>query len=320
MICSANYFAQLDVHVCSTLDKALAPIYIEPDDSTKDIKVMVTKPKTAPKHRRDAPEPIRTLESAKLIPVSLLDPNPHQPRHEVAAGDVAELTASIKASGVIEPLVVCPKADRFVLIAGYRRLTASRLAGLTEVPCIVREGSDAEMLELALLENLQRADLTYIEEAESYKNLMTLAGIDAQGVATRLNKAPSTVYERLSLLSLPADIQAMVAARQISIKSALEVGKIGNEKRRERLAMKADRLAPDELRSRVERATLRKPRKKYEKRAAHPSFKDIFTGLPVKRVYKDQVTFVFKDEDEFIAALRKIIERYDSENWGADVS
>gem|GEM_PF-3078082 len=198
----------------------------------------------------------------------------------------------------------------------YRRLTASRLAGLTEVPCIVREGSDSEMLELALLENIQRADLTYIEEAESYKNLMTLAGIDAQEVASRLNKAPSTVYERLSLLSLPADIQAMMAAKQISIKSALEVGKIGNDKRRIRLASRAERLTLDGLKKTVQSIVERqgKGRKKYEKRAVHPVFKEIFNGLPIKRVYKDQVTFVFKNEDEFIDTLRKIIERYDSEN------
>ncbi len=258
----------------------------------------------------------RPLDSAKHIPVSLIAPNPHQPRHDLTSDDIAELTASIQANGIIEPLVVCPKGERFVLIAGYRRLTAARKAGLTEVPCIVREGSDSELLELALLENIQRADLTYIEEAESYKRLMKVAGIGQQAVASKMNKSPATVSERLALLSLPADIQERVAQRKLSIKAALEVGKVRDEKRRARLALRADRLTLDDLKETV-RLILEKQklgRKKYERRAPHPTFKEIFAGLPVKRVYKDQVTFVFKEEAQFIAALRTIIERYESEN------
>ncbi len=264
-----------------------------------------------------APDPTsRPMDSAKHIPVSLIDPNPLQPRHNLADEDVAELAASIQASGIIEPLVVFPKNNRFVLIAGYRRLTASRLAGLTEIPCVVREGSEAEMLELALLENIQRADLTYIEEAESYKRLMKVAGIDAQAVAKKMNKAVSTVYDRLALLSLPKDIQELVSSRKIGLKAALEVGKLSDDKRRTRLATKADRLTLDDLRTTVSKVLekQKKGRKKYEKRAPHPMFKDIFEGLPVKRVYKDQVTFVFSDEAVFIDALRRVIERYDSEN------
>lgn len=173
------------------------------------------------------------------------------------------------------------------------------------------------MLELTIMENIQRADLTPIEEAESYRRLMDVAGIDQKTVAQRIKKPTSTVNDRLALLSLPKDIQELLTQGNISIRAALEVGRVGNDGRREKLAAKADRLDPEELKARVQRATEKKHRKKYEKHAAHPAFKEIFTGLPVKRVYKDQVTFVFKEEDEFIAALRKIIERYDSENFGA---
>ena len=259
---------------------------------------------------------ISPLETAKLIPLSLIDPNPFQPRHDLKPEEVAELADSIKANGLLEPLIVCSKEDRFCLIAGYRRITASRLAGLTTLPCIVREGSDAELIELALLENIQRADLTYIEEAESYKRLMEVTGIDAQTVAKRMKKAVSTVYDRLSLLSLPTDIQTLVATRGITIKAALEVGKVGDMKRRSRLAAKAEHLKLEDLSSTVTKILEKQKvgRKKYEKRAAHPQFKEIFEGLPVKRVYKDQVTFVFSDESEFINALKKIIERYESEN------
>jgi len=258
----------------------------------------------------------RPMDSAKHIPVSLIDPNPHQPRHDLSTNDISELAASIQANGIIEPLVVCPKGERFTLIAGYRRLTAGKKAGLTEAPCIVREGTDAELLELALLENIQRADLTYIEEAESYKRLMDVAKIDQQAVAKKMNKSAATVSERLGLLSLPKDLQDQVADRKLSIKAALEVGKVQNDKRRATLAGKADRLTLDALKDTVKKILDKQKKgwKKHEKRAAHPMFKEIFEGLPVKRVYKDQVTFVFKDEDELIATLKKIIERYESEN------
>ena len=265
-------------------------------------------------------EQVRPNDAAKHIPIGLIDPNPHQPRHEIAPETLAELTESIQAKGLLEPLVVCLGDGRFVLIAGYRRLTASRLAGLTEAPCIIRDGTDAELLELAILENIQRTDLTPIEEAESYKRLMQVAGIDQKSVAQRVKKAESIISQRLSLLALPKDIFDLLAQGRISIRAALEVGRVSDGKRRERLASKADRLDFEDLQARVQRATEQKRRKKYEKRAAHPAFKDIFAGLPAKRVYKDEVTFVFKDEDEFIAALRKIIKRYDSENWEQEVT
>lgn len=257
---------------------------------------------------------VRLLESALIIPIELIDPNPFQPRHDITEADVAELTASIQAKGLIEPLIVAARSNRYTLIAGYRRLTASKIAGISEVPCIIREGSEPELLELALLENIQRADLTPIEEAESYKKLMEVAKIDQEAVARKMNKSTGTVSTRLSLLALPKDIKEMLNSGNISIRAALEVGRIGNDSLRTKIAAKADFLKFNELKSRVQKANENKPRKKHEKRVAHPSFKDIFEGLPVKRVYKDQVTFVFQEEEEFISALRKIIERYDLEN------
>jgi len=262
----------------------------------------------------------RSLDTARLIPISQIDPNPFQPWHGLSEDDETELSASIHLNGIIEPLVVCPQADRYCLIAGYRRLTASRKAGLLEVPCIVRDGSDSDLLKLAILENIQRRGLTPIEEAESYKRLMEVAGIDQKTVAQRLNKPTSTVNDRLALLSLPKDIRELLAKGKISIRAALEVGRIGNAKQRARLAVKAAHLDHEELKALVQRALEVKRRKKYEKRAAHPDFKDYFEGLPVKRLYKDQVTFVYKDEDEFFTTLRKVLERYDFENSGAQLT
>jgi len=147
--------------------------------------------------------------------------------------------------------------------------------------------------------------------------LMDLTGIDAIAVANKMNKAVSTIYDRLSLLGLPTDIKELVSNRAITIKAALEVSKIGDEKRRNRLATKAEHLRFDELKSTITKMLekQRKGRKKHEKRAASPLFKNIFKDLPLKRVYKDQVTFIFADKSQFITALKKVIQRYESENW-----
>lgn len=253
---------------------------------------------------------------ARLIPVDLIDPNPHQPRHALQDDDVRELAASIAARGILQPLLVCPHQDRYHLIAGYRRLTASKFAGLVEVPCAVRSGSSNELLEYAILENIQRQDLTYIEEAESYRRLMEMTGIDQQTVAKRLNKSEGLVSKRLALLELPPDVQQAVSEGRLSIKAALEVGRIRDAKRRAKLALRADRLSFEELQKLIGKILDKQKagRKPYEHRAPRPTFKHIFEGLPVQRVYKDRVTFVFKSEFEFIDALKAVIKRYEFEN------
>jgi len=279
---------------------------------------------------------VKAIASAKYVPTELIAPNPHQPRHSVTAEDVAELTSSIQANGIIEPLIVCPNGhsradgnpddchsradgnppdghsdnpnghsreggnpadghsreggnpDGYILIAGYRRLTAAKAAGLSEVPCIIRTGSTEECLLLSIIENIQRTDLTYIEEAESYKKLMDEMGMDQQTVAERMHKSPVTICERLALLSLPQDIQEQVTTKQLSVKAALELGKIADPKRRAKLAVKANRLDLEEIREIVHKILEKQKqgRKKHEKRTAHPRLKVLLADLPVKRVKK----------------------------------
>jgi len=146
---------------------------------------------------------------------------------------------------------------------------------------------------------------------------MEVAGIGQEALAQKMHKSIGTVNARLALLSLPQDIRDLLTQGKISIRAALEVGRVGNDRKRLKIAAKAEHLVHEELQARVQKAIEQKHRKQYERRAPHPTWKDLFVGLPVKRIYKDQVTFVFKDEEEFFAALRTLLERHDFENHAA---
>jgi ParB family chromosome partitioning protein len=150
------------------------------------------------------------------LPVADIVPNPHQPRQAVEPETLAELAASIRVHGVIQPLVVTRAQDGYQLIAGERRWRAAQLAGLTTVPAIVKETTPREMLELALVENIQRADLNPLEEANAYRQLMDEFGLTQEAVAEAVGKSRVAVANTVRLLRLPDDIKAALAAGQIS--------------------------------------------------------------------------------------------------------
>lgn len=143
----------------------------------------------------------------RMVPIDRLDPNPWQPRQDF--GDLEELAESIRTKGLLTPILVRPRGDRYQVVAGERRVRACRMAGLTEVPCIEVDVSDSEMLEVALIENLQRKDLDPFEEAEAYRRLMDEFGYTHAEMARVLGKARSTITETLSLLNIPDDIRAL---------------------------------------------------------------------------------------------------------------
>ena len=155
----------------------------------------------------------------RLLPLEDLDPNPNQPRQLM--GDLSELTASIREKGVLEPILVRPKGNRFEIIAGERRYRAAIDAGLGEVPCIVRETSDAEMMELALVENLQRKDLSAFEEADGLKVLAETYGYTHERMAEKLGKSRTSVTETLSLTAMPEDVREVCRLADIHAKSLL---------------------------------------------------------------------------------------------------
>lgn len=147
-----------------------------------------------------------------------ISPNPRQPRASLDQDDLTELADSIRENGIIQPLIVTQSSqeDNFLLIAGERRLRAARLAGLHSVPVIIREASEQEQLELALVENIQRADLTPLEAAEAYRQLVEDFGLTHEEVAKRVGKNRVTVTNTLRLLNLPEIVKESLAGGKIS--------------------------------------------------------------------------------------------------------
>lgn len=150
------------------------------------------------------------LEGDPLVEVDInqVEPNPNQPRKTFGSSGLEELAASIRASGVIQPIIVRPSGSGYQLIAGERRWRAARQAGLERIPAIVREASDAESLELALVENLLREDLNPMEESEAYRHLLTQFGWTQEQLAQRIGRDRTSIANSLRLLRLPEEIQA----------------------------------------------------------------------------------------------------------------
>lgn len=163
---------------------------------------------------RPSGEPI-----GRFIAIRDIDPNPNQPRQSM--GDLSDLTASIREKGVLGPILVRPQGARYQIVAGERRYRAAIAAGLPEVPCVVRDASDAEAMELALLENLQRKDLSPFEEAEGMKALADHHGYTHERLAEMLGRSRSSITETLALTAIPEDIRHRCRLADIQSKSLL---------------------------------------------------------------------------------------------------
>ncbi|MGB9604331.1 MAG: ParB/RepB/Spo0J family partition protein [Bryobacteraceae bacterium] len=162
--------------------------------------------------------PVEGLSAGKPleIPIDLIDPNPVQPRAAFAADRLEELAASIRAHGVLQPLLVRRHGDRYQLVAGERRWRAAKAAGLAKVPVIVQEIPDRKLLEITLVENIQREDLNPIELARALDRMVRELGLSQEEVAARTGKDRTTITNTLRLLRLPADVQELVAERRLS--------------------------------------------------------------------------------------------------------
>lgn len=181
------------------------------------------------------PTSATTNEELKEIDIDLIEPNNLQPRTRFDDAQLEELAQSIKANGIVQPLLV-RKVDglRYQLVAGERRWRAAQRAGLQRVPAVVREVPDEKMLELALIENIQRQELNAIEEAYAYKRLIETLGLTQETVAQRVGRDRTFVTNYLRLLRLPEDIQKLVEENQISMGHARALlGIDDNEKQRQ---------------------------------------------------------------------------------------
>lgn len=167
----------------------------------------------------------------RLCDIDLVHANRYQPRQRFDPAELEELSRSIRQKGVIQPLLVRPDEVGFELIAGERRLRASRLAGLSRVPVVVREISDAELLELSIIENIQREDLNAMEEADAYHRLMDEFGLTQEQAAARVGKSRSAVANMLRLRQLPAPIRDSLRGGEIRMGHARALLSAGNAAR-----------------------------------------------------------------------------------------
>ncbi len=155
----------------------------------------------------------------RQIPIDRIDPNPNQPRQVM--GDLSELMASVAEKGVIEPLIVRTRGDRFQIIAGERRYQAAVQVGLRELPVVIRDVDDSEVIELALVENIQRKDLTPFEEAEALHQLAHKSAYTHEALARKLGKSRTSITESLALNAMPDEIKNLCRLADISSKSLL---------------------------------------------------------------------------------------------------
>lgn len=155
-------------------------------------------------------------EDTNEVPIELIDRSPLQPRTHFDEAKLDELAKSITANGVVQPVLLRRKGSRFELIAGERRWRAAQQAGLTKIPAVVREVADENVLEIALIENIQREDLNPIEEAKAYQKLIETLGLTQESVAAKVGRDRSYITNYLRLLKLPEDIQSLVQVGRLS--------------------------------------------------------------------------------------------------------
>ena len=164
-----------------------------------------------------APAPTATAPKPGILPLSAIQPNPMQPRTHFSSDGLEELAASIRANGIIQPLIVRRAGDGYQIVAGERRWRAARLAELEEVPVVIQDVADRSMLELALIENIQREDLNPIETAHAFERLGRDLGLSQEEIGRRTGKDRTSIANIVRLLKLPKEVQLLVAERRLSM-------------------------------------------------------------------------------------------------------
>lgn len=234
----------------------------------------------------------------RLVPIDQVDPNPDQPRQSM--GDLAELIASIAEKGVLEPLIVRQRGARYQIIAGERRYHAAVQAGLRELPVVIRDADDREMLELALVENIQRKDLTPFEESEAMQSLAERFGYTHEDLARRLGKSRTSITEALSLGSIPPEVRKVCRVAGITSRSLLlQVARQGEP---QKMLALAEKIATQGATREQLRRELQKPRPGRPKSYT-------FAFRPPSRAFSLRVSFGKRhaSRDEIIAALEEVL-------------
>ena len=181
---------------------------------------------------------VGAVKADNTLKIDQIKPNPGQPRKNFDETALNELAESIKNNGILQPLLVRKKGKTYEIVAGERRYQAAKIAGLEEVPVVIREISDQEVLQLALIENLQRSELTPIEEAQGYKQLIEQNGLTQEQLGKVLSKSRSAITNTLRLLDLPNEVQDLIANGKITAGHARAILAVSNEEGRIKLAQK----------------------------------------------------------------------------------
>ena len=235
----------------------------------------------------------------RMVPIELVDPNPDQPRQ--AMGDLSELIASVTEKGIIEPLVVRQRGSRYQIVAGERRYHAAVQSGLHELPVVVRDVDETEMLELALVENIQRKDLTAFEEAEALHSLAHRCGYTHEDLAKRLGKSRTAITESLALQAMPPEVRKVCRVADLSSKSVLlQIVRQGDPTKM--LAL-VEKLATQGATTREQvRKETRKPQPGRPKAYT-------FSYRPESKAFNLKLSFAKKavSKDEVITALENIL-------------
>lgn len=263
-------------------------------------------------------------DSVQFIALELIRPNPYQPRKTFEEERLNDLASSIQQHGILQPIVLRQTVQGYYIVVGERRFRASQLAGLTEVPAIIKELSDEDMMELAIIENLQREDLNAIEEAESYKKMMTDLNITQQEVARRLGKSRPYIANILRLLQLPKNVAQMVQQGALSsahgrtlltLKDASKIKKTAKQAAQESWSVRyleeyVNGLVSKDISRKVDKETKESKPKMIQQqerflKKQYGAKVDISTSKNVGKI-----TFEFKSEAEFKRLIRQLNKDY----------
>lgn len=263
-------------------------------------------------------------DSVQFIALELIRPNPYQPRKTFEEERLNDLASSIQQHGILQPIVLRQTVQGYYIVVGERRFRASKLAGLTEVPAIIKELSDEDMMELAIIENLQREDLNAIEEAESYKKMMTDLNITQQEVARRLGKSRPYIANMLRLLQLPKDVAQMVQHGALSsahgrtlltLKDASKIKKTAKKAAQESWSVRyleeyVNGLVSKDISMKLDKETKGSKPKMIQQqerflKKQYGAKVDISTSKNVGKI-----TFEFKSEAEFKRLIRQLNKDY----------
>lgn len=264
----------------------------------------------------EANHEVGAMAPESSLPISKIKPNPKQPRHSFDENALEELADSIKQNGILQPLLVRKVGQTYQIVAGERRYQAAKRAGLKEVPVVIKDISDEDVFKLALIENLQRSDLSPIEEAQGYRQLIDENGLTQEQLGKALSKSRSAITNTLRLLDLPVEVQEMMGDGKLSAGHARAILAVPSEEGRIKLAQKVvdERLSVRQTESLAPLFSGMQAEKKPRpvtpqsyKRVARQLRMTLDTNVKVRQTRgKNKIEIEFKDEDDLMRIIGSI--------------